>query len=206
MKTEILSANDEPSISQALSRLQNDELVAYPTDTVYGVGALAFSQNAIQQLFIAKMRPNNKAIPILLGDPDELQRVAAHLSGIARRLAKQFWPGPLTLVIAKHPDLPQNISPFATIGVRMPNHPLALELLHRSGPLATTSANISGQTNATTAQQVYDQLVGRIPLILDGGETPGGNPSTVVECTGPSPIILRPGPITQEQIQEVLGE
>ena len=128
------------------------------------------------------------------------------MNDMAMRLAQRFWPGPLTLVVAGHPSLPANLSPRPTVGVRMPDHPVALTLLRRAGPLAVTSANLSGAPNASTAQEVLAQLQGRVALILDGGKTPGGLPSTVLDCTGSQPVILRQGPITLEQIYAVLGE
>jgi tRNA threonylcarbamoyl adenosine modification protein (Sua5/YciO/YrdC/YwlC family) len=137
---------------------------------------------------------------VLIGDETDLAQVAGALSDLAARLARRFWPGPLTLVVPAHPALPANLSPLPTVGVRMPDHPVALALLRRTGPLAVTSANLSGQPSARTAGEVFAQLNGRIPLILDGGESPGGLPSTVVDCTGGKPVILRQGPITPEQL------
>jgi len=110
----------------------------------------------------------------------------------------------LTLVVPRHPNMPENISMLATIGVRMPDHPLAIELLKRAGPLAVTSANLSGAADSSSVEEVLAQLGGRIPLILNGGRTAGGQPSTVVDCTGPEPVILRQGPVTLEQIQAAL--
>lgn len=160
-------------------------MVAFPTDTVYGLAASAYHPAAIEQLYFVKGRGADKAIAILIGDPTTLAQVAADISPDAARLAVCFWPGPLTLVVARHPDLPSILSPLPTIGVRMPDHPIALEILRRAGPLAVTSANLSGHPNTTTAQEVAAQLGGLIPLILDGGVTPGGQPSTVLDCTGP---------------------
>jgi L-threonylcarbamoyladenylate synthase len=205
MGTIILPADDPHALTKALLILEKQDLVAFPTDTVYGMGGLAFNDHAIQQIFIVKGREESKAIPVLLSDPAELSQVTDRLNAITLRLAARFWPGPLTLVVPKHPSLPANLSPYSTIGVRIPDHPIALALLRQSGPLAVTSANRSGQANTTTAQEVLEQLGGRIPLILDGGRTPGGKPSTVVDCTAPDPIILRQGPITAEQIRAALS-
>ncbi len=119
-------------------------------------------------------------------------------------LADRFWPGPLTLIVSRKPDLPDALSITPTIGVRVPDHPVALKLLRLAGPLAVTSANISGHENTNTAQEVLDQLGGRIHLVIDGGRTPGGVPSTVVDCTRPIPVILRAGPISMEDIQSAL--
>ena len=173
----------EDALDVALDLLRSGELVAFPTDTVYGLGADAFKPESIEALFAVKERENSKAIAILASQVADLERITSDLTPQARRLAEKFWPGPLTLVLPRHPALPANLSPLATIGVRIPDHPVALRLLSMSGPLAVTSANLSGSSNACTAQEVFAQLSRRIPLILDGGRTPGGFPSTVVDCT-----------------------
>ena len=202
MKTRLLIAGDEDALTEVVQVLQQDELAAFPTDTVYGVAALVFRPLAIQKLYHAKLRDLSKAIPILIGDPQDLDLVAIKVSPSANRLAARFWPGALTLVVPRHPALPEQLSPYPTIGVRMPNHAVALALLRRSGPLAVTSANISGAANANTAQEVMNQLGGRIACVLDGGQTTGGLPSTVVDCSGPEPVILRCGPITVDMLTE----
>ena len=168
------------------------------------MGASLLDPAAIDRLFAVKGRDTTKAIAVLLGDPEALSGVASEIGELAAKLASRFWPGPLTLVLARHPSLPENISPLPTIGVRLPDHPIAIHLLRSTGPLAVTSANLSGSLNAVTAQQVYDQLSSHIPLILDGGRTPGGTPSTVVDCTLGKPVILREGPITLDQLLEAL--
>lgn len=206
MQTLVLPCDFRGALEQALDLLQQGELVAFPTDTVYGLGAMAFDAQAIDRLYQAKGREAGKAIAILVGEAEALQQVTAGMNDMAMRLAQRFWPGPLTLVVAGHPSLPANLSPRPTVGVRMPDHPVALTLLRRAGPLAVTSANLSGAPNASTAQEVFAQLQGRVALILDGGKTPGGLPSTVLDCTGSQPVILRQGPITLEQIYAVLGE
>ena len=205
MKTEILSAQDPSTIPRALAVLRGGGLVAFPTDTVYGLGALAFDAAAIEKIYAAKGRSTEKAIPILLGDAADLEQITAQVSEMALRLAGRFWPGPLTLVVPKHPSLPEAVSSTPTVGVRVPDHPVARALLRAAGPMAVTSANLSGQASPCTAQEVYAQLGGRIPLILDGGGTLGGVPSTVVNCLGAEPQILREGPVTLAQIQAVLA-
>jgi L-threonylcarbamoyladenylate synthase len=209
-KTKILPAHDASAISLALSLIQAGELIAFPTDTVYGVGCLATLTQAIEQIYVIKGRDASKAIPILLGDITDLTQVTHDMGEKALRLAERFWPGPLTLVVPRHPALPENLSPEQpgeqpTIGVRMPDHPVALALLRQAGPMAVTSANLSGGANTCTAQEVLAQLGGRIPLILDGGRTPGGTPSTVVDCTGPEPVILRQGPISSKDLRAALS-
>jgi L-threonylcarbamoyladenylate synthase len=200
IQTDILSSDDPRALEQAERLLRLGQLVAFPTDTVYGVGAMLADSSAIEQLYVVKGRDAAKAIAVLLGDEADLAQVAGVLSEHAVRLARRFWPGPLTLVVPAHPALPSNLSPLPTVGVRIPDHPVALALLRRTGPLAVTSANLSGGPSSRTAGEVYAQLSGRIPLILDGGETPGRTSSTVVDCTGGELVILRQGPITMEQL------
>ena len=200
METSILLAELPPALERAIELLREGQMVAFPTDTVYGLGALAFDREAIERIYLVKGRDATRPISVLVGSPAALAEVTAGMNALARALAEKFWPGALTLVVPRHPALPDNLSAQRTIGVRMPDHPVALALLKQAGPLTGTSANLSGQPSASTAQEVYVQLSGRIPLILDGGRTPGGAPSTVVDCTGGQPVILRPGPITREQI------
>ena len=205
MKTEILSTEHPDAIPHAMAVLQNGGLVAFPTDTVYGVAANPFDATAIERLYEAKIRENNKAIAILIGNLDQIPLVAREVTVSAKRLAGQFWPGALTLIVPRLDALPDILSPSASIGLRMPDHAFALALLQKTGPLATTSANLSGGANTTTAQEVSAQLDGRIELLLDGGKTPGGVPSTVVDCTKTEALILRQGAITADQIQNVLS-
>lgn len=201
MKTEILPASN---IEPALTILKQGGLVAFPTDTVYGVGALAFDNAAIESIYIAKDRPIEKAIPILIGNLSDLDQVGINIPDMALQLAARFWPGPLTCIIPKKQNLPPAVSATETVAVRIPDHPAALALLRAAGPMAVTSANISGQPSPTTAQEVFQQLQGRIPLILNGGTTPGGIPSTLVDCAGKSPVILREGPLTMENLISAL--
>jgi L-threonylcarbamoyladenylate synthase len=200
MKTEILSANAPNAITNALEILLSGGLVAFPTDTVYGVGSLAFHGQAIESIYVAKDWPMEKAIPVLIGDNEELIKVADEIPLFAMRLIARFWPGPLTVLVPKKPTLPEAISATSTVGVRVPDHDIARALLRLAGPLAVTSANISGQPSPTTAQQVFAQLGGRIAMIVDGGETPGGIPSTLVDCTGDEIQVLREGPISKDQL------
>jgi L-threonylcarbamoyladenylate synthase len=204
MKTEILSSKDPEAVNSALKVLRSGGLVAFPTDTVYGVAANPFDTAAIERLYEAKIRETNKAIAVLIGNLDQIPQIAREVTESARRLAEHFWPGALTLIVPRLDSLPNILSPTQSIGLRMPDHPFALTLLQKTGPLATTSANLSGGSNTTTAQEVLAQLDNRIELLLDGGKTPGGVPSTVVDCTQPEAIILRQGAISVEQIQRVL--
>jgi L-threonylcarbamoyladenylate synthase len=205
VETEILPAGDPHALDRALEVLQAGGLVAFPTDTVYGVGSLAFDAQGIDQLYRVKERQHTKAIPILLSRPEQLSQVSGEINITVERLSKRFWPGPLTLVLPRSTQLPANISQYTTIGVRIPDHPVALALIDRAGPLAVTSANLSGERNSRTAQEVFEQLAGRIALILDGGKTPGGAPSTVVDCTTPQLRILRSGPISKQELMAALS-
>jgi len=204
MKTRIILAEQPDSISVALSILQKNGVIAFPTDTVYGLAASAFDAQAIELLFIAKGRDFNKSIAVLIGDIAQLPQLTESFTPSARKLAERFWPGALTLVVPRHPNLPNILSPTPTIGVRMPDHAFARAILNAAGPLATTSANISGGPNPKTAQDVLQQLDGRIDLILDGGVCPGGIPSTVVDCTRAEPKVLRQGAITEQQLRDAL--
>jgi L-threonylcarbamoyladenylate synthase len=205
MQTTVLPTSDPTAIDRAMSVLQNGGLVAFPTDTVYGLAAATFSPAAVERLFEAKTRAAAKAIAVLVGEIQQLRQLTPGLTEPARLLAERFWPGALTLVVPKSPRLPENLSAYPTVGVRMPDHPFALALLRRVGPLATTSANLSGAANPLTAQDVLDQLGGRIELLLDGGPCPGGVPSTVVDCTQDPPAILREGALSLVLIQAALA-
>ncbi len=203
-KTQVLPGSDPKAIARALEILQGGGLVAFPTDTVYGLGARVHDARAIQRIFRVKDREQTKAIPVLLAGADEISKVALSLPSNAEQLAGRFWPGPLTIVVWRKPDLPESLGGDKTVGLRVPDHRLALELLTVTGPLAVTSANRSGEPSPCTAEDVFTALEGRVELILDGGETPGGEPSTVVDCTRAVPRILRPGPISEEEILSVL--
>ncbi len=204
MKTEVLFADHPIALTHAADVLQHGGLVAFPTDTVYGLAVLPYEADIVERLYIVKGRSNDRAIAILLGEAAQWKLVASEMGEIAERLAKRFWPGPLTLVVPRLTSLPEVLSPQPTIGVRMPDHPVALALLRMVGPLAVTSANQSGQHNAASASEVLEQLGGRIHLVLDGGRAPGGVPSTVVDCTGEELVVLRQGPITLEELSNAL--
>ena len=204
MKTTVLSA-DAPDVTQyAFEILKKGGLVALPTDTVYGIGALAFDGKAVEAIYVAKDRPVEKAIPILIAEVMDLNKVALEISYTVRRLASRFWPGPLTCIIPKKPTLPTAVSATDTVGVRIPDQAITRILLRLTGPMAVTSANISGQPSPCTADEVYAQLNGRIPLIIDGGTTTGGFPSTVVDCSTSELKIVREGPISMQDLLSVL--
>jgi len=205
MKTEVLRADHPIALSHAVDVLQHGGMVAFPTDTVYGLASIPFKGEYVERLFAAKGRNSSHAISVLIGDLSDLKRIVSEFGECATHLAQRFWPGPLTLIVPKHPSLPTELSQDATVGVRMPDHPVALALLRKIGPLAVTSANLSGQDNTNSADEVLKQLNGRINLILDGGRSPGGVPSTVVDCTTPSLTILREGPISLDAVKTTLA-
>jgi len=204
MQTEITQTNQPEAIKKALKILGQGGLIAFPTDTVYGLGALAFNNAAIESIYIAKNRPIEKAIPILIGDLSDLDQIADNIPNMALRFAARFWPGPLTCIVPKKQTLPLAVSATSTVAVRIPDHVDARALLRAAGPMAVTSANISGQPSPSSAQEVYAQLNSRIPFILDGGTTHGGVPSTLVDCTGEVPVIVREGPITLDELLTAL--
>jgi L-threonylcarbamoyladenylate synthase len=192
--------------ARAVALLRAGELVAFPTDTVYGVGAIVWDVAAVHRLYLAKLRPAEKAIPVLLADPSDIALVSEQLPSSVLRLADRFWPGPLTLVIARSPRIPDEVTAGgSTLAVRVPDHDLARALIRAAGaPLAATSANLSGQPSPVTAQDVAAQLAGRIAMILDGGSCPGGVPSSIVDLSGPAPRLVRAGPITLDEIVSAL--
>ena len=204
MNTIILPADSPDSIKYAFEVLKKGGLVALPTDTVYGIGALAFDGKAVESIYAAKERPAEKAIPILIAEIMDINKVASKISLTTRRLAARFWPGPLTCVVPKKPTLPEIVSATDTVGVRIPDQATTRILLRFTGPMAVTSANISGQPSPTTVGEVLAQLNGRIPLIIDGGKTPGGTPSTVVDCSTSELKIVREGPISMQDLLSVL--
>jgi L-threonylcarbamoyladenylate synthase len=204
--TQVLSINDPQAIPTAKQIIQQGGLIAFPTDTIYGVAGDAFNPGAIEAIFTAKQRPDEKALPVLIGEFDQIIDLILHPDQRLQRIADAFWPGPLTLVLPKSPKVPPELSAYPTIGIRMPNLAFTLALLRETGPLATTSANLSGGPNPVDAASVMAQLGGRIDLLLDGGPTPGPTASTVVDISEQEMKILRPGPITLAELQSVTGE
>ena len=199
-KTEILSLNDPGVFRQAAAIIQAGGVIAFPTDTVYGIGASAFNETAIEKIYQVKKRSHLKAIPILISDANELSQIVTPINPITYKIVNNLWPGALTLILPIHPNLPGNLSEKDTIGVRVPDHDLVRELLRVTGPIAATSANLSGKPSALTAEDVIHQLGGSIDLILNGGPAPGGMASTVLDCSGEEPAIFREGPVSWEQI------
>lgn len=200
MQTIVLQVDEQGAIERAAQLLREHKLVAFPTDTVYGLGALAFSEENVAALYRAKDRSPEKAVAILLADQSVVDQVADHISDVARRLMDKFWPGALTIIVPKRLDLPDAVSGGPTVGVRVPALETTRRLLALTGPLAVTSANRSGHPSPRSAAEVLAQLDGRIHAVLDGGIT-HGTPSTVIDCSRMPPAIVRAGPITDLQLR-----
>ena len=205
-QTAIIPINDPEAIKKAKDIIEIGGTIAFPTDTVYGLAVDTFNSNALSEIYAIKERSMLKALPVLIANMGQLDNLVSEMGEKAKILAKAFWPGPLTMILPKLPGLPELLSPYPTIGIRMPNYQFTLDLIEATGPLATTSANISGQSNPRTALDVLDQLSGRIDLLLDGGKTPGAVPSTVVDVTKPEMQILREGPISPSDISELINK
>ena len=204
MKTATLNVRDPGAIQTAKKIIEQGGAIAFPTDTVYGLAVDVFNDIAIRKIFAIKERSMLKALPVLIANMVQLENLVSRLDKNAKILAEAFWPGPLTMILPKAPGLPELLSPYPTIGIRMPDYQFTLDLLETTGPLATTSANISGESNPITAQNVLEQLGGRIDLLLDGGETPAAKPSTVVDITRAQIQILREGPIIKSDIEALI--
>lgn len=200
--------NPDPElIRQASAVIQRRGLVAFPTETVYGLGANALDEEAVAKIFHAKGRPSNDPLIVHVASVDDMKRIAADVPPVVEKLAAHFCPGPLTFVLPKLPHVPASVtSGLETVAVRVPAHPIALALIRESGvPIAAPSANRFGHTSPTTAQHVMDDLNGRIDMILDGGATSVGVESTVLDVTREPAMILRPGGVSREAIEKVIG-
>ncbi len=211
METQLIKLteeNSEEAIAQAAKLLLEGKIVGIPTETVYGLGANAYDAAAVREIFNVKGRPQDNPLIVHISDLMMLNSIVKEITPEAAALARRFWPGPLTIVLHKTERIPDVIScGLPTVAVRMPVHPVASALIRKAGvPVAAPSANLSGLPSTTTAQHVYDDLKGKIPMILDGGPCDVGVESTVISLTGERPVILRPGIITLEQIREVLPD
>ena len=207
MITRILPPTDA-AIAEAAALIRAGELVAFPTETVYGLGADGLNREAVAKIFQAKGRPGDNPLILHISALDQIAPlIACELSPIAKKMADAFWPGPLTMIFPKSARVPENVSAgLSTVAIRFPAHPDAQRLIAAAEtPIAAPSANRSGKPSPTTANHVFEDMDGRIPLILDGGECLVGVESTVVDMTGSVPHILRPGGITAEQIAQVAG-
>nr|WP_227463647.1 L-threonylcarbamoyladenylate synthase [Nocardioides lijunqiniae] len=195
----------EAAVSAASVAIQQGRLVVIPTDTVYGVAADAFDADAVKGLLAAKGRGREMPPPVLVSAASTLDALAVRVPGYARALVEELWPGPLTLVCHMQTSLRWDLGDTrGTVAVRMPDHPVALELLERTGPLAVSSANRTGMPAATDAEQAEEMLGDAVELVVDAGESPGGEASTIVDVTGTQGRILRRGALSLERLNEVL--
>lgn len=216
MKTEFLVVDKDvdklhtyPQIIKAANLLKENEVVAFPTETVYGLGGNAKVDEAVLKIFEAKGRPSDNPLIIHISKLEQLQEFVEEIPEHAAILMEKFWPGPLTIIFQKKEGVLANTATagLSTVAVRMPEHPLALALIDAAGlPIAAPSANRSGRPSPTTAKHVWEDLNGKVSAIVDGGPTGIGVESTVLDCTAEIPQILRPGGITQEEIESVIGK
>ncbi|NLZ44087.1 MAG: threonylcarbamoyl-AMP synthase [Clostridia bacterium] len=210
-KTKIIKIDavkpEEAYLREAAAILQQGGLVAFPTETVYGLGAAVTHPQAVQRVYSVKGRPADNPLIVHLDSYERLPLVAAAIPPAARRLAGKFWPGPLTMVLPKKATIPEEVSAgLPTVAVRVPAHPVALRLLALAGvPVAAPSANLSGRPSPTLGSHVAEDLDGLVEMILDAGPTGVGLESTVLDLTGKTPRILRPGGVTREMLEEVFG-
>ena len=194
-------------IQEAAKVLREGGLVAFPTETVYGLGANALDSRAVTDIFTAKGRPADNPLIVHVHEAGAIANYIKEIPATAKKLADRFWPGPLTLVLKGSRSFPRSVTGgLATVAFRVPAHPVALALIRAAGvPVAAPSANASGRPSPTTAQHVMEDLAGRIDLVLDGGPAGVGVESTVLDLTGGVPLILRPGGVTLQELEEVLG-
>lgn len=195
-------------IAEAADVIRHGGLVAFPTETVYGLGANALDAEAVQNIFTAKGRPSDNPLIVHIADVTDVVKLATDVSPKSRILMQKFWPGPLTIVLKKKQIVPDVVTAgLNTVAIRMPSHPVALALIKAAGvPIAAPSANLSGKPSPTTAKHVIDDLDGRVDVIIDGGDTDIGVESTVIDMASSIPTLLRPGRVTLEELEEVLGE
>lgn len=207
MKT-IFTPSDEASIQQAAKLLQQGELVALPTETVYGIAADARNGEAVAKIFVAKGRPQDNPLIVHIADMSMLDGLVSEVSERAQLLAAAFWPGPLTIIMPRGDEVAAECcAGLDSVGIRMPSHPVARAVIQQSGcAFAAPSANLSGSPSPTTARDVLADMDGRLPMILDGGDCQVGVESTVITVIGEHPTLLRPGHITLEQLEAALGE
>ena len=201
-----MNQSDDLHINQAIATLNGGGVVAFPTDTVYGVGVDPFQPEAVRKLYRIKGRPIDKPIPILVGSTDDVERVAQNLPPTFSQLAERFWPGGLTLIVEAKSLPPEVTAGGDTVGIRMPDHPLALALLQRfGGAIATTSANKSDEPPATSAEEVQSELGALVGIILDGGQTATRIASTVLDLSVSPPQIRRQGGISMDQLSPFIN-
>jgi len=205
METSVIEQSNPQSKELALEVLRAGGVIAIPTDTVYGIACLVNKRDSIRRLYAIKERDHVKAIPVLVGTFEQTSNITSIFPPGAIALSQYFWPGALTLVVNKHPDLPYELTSYPTVGIRMPDHKWLRSLIQSCGPLAATSANISDQPSLSNAQAVLEELEGRVDLLINGGTCTGGIPSTVIDCTVFPVKVLREGSIPESSILRVLN-
>jgi L-threonylcarbamoyladenylate synthase len=204
MKTQVISP---ANLAPAIEFLKKGIPIAFPTETVYGLGAQIFEEEAIDQIFTIKGRPSDNPLIVHVASMEQAVALCQNLPELFYRLIEKFWPGPLTLVVPKAPHICDRISGgLNSIAIRMPSNKIARDLINAVGPLAAPSANLSGKPSPTTATDVLEDLNGKIPLIIDGGECSFGIESTVLSLLDTQPMLLRPGSISKEEIENFLGQ
>lgn len=203
-----LAEDDYNKLYKAGEVIRNGGLVAFPTETVYGLGGNALNSEASKLIYAAKGRPSDNPLIVHISDISELAPIVKEIPEDAKKLADRFWPGPLTMIFNKNEIVPDSTTGgLSTVAVRMPSHPVAMAFIKAAGcPIAAPSANVSGRPSPTTAEHVIGDLDGRIEIVLDGGPVDIGLESTIVDVTGDTPMILRPGYINQEMLNEVVGK
>lgn len=207
METKFISGENNQILEEAGEIIKNGGLVAFPTETVYGLGGDAFNSESSRKIYAAKGRPSDNPLIVHIAKVSDLEKVAVNIPLEAYTLADAFWPGPLTMVLEKRPEVPKETTGgLNTVAVRLPDHEVALSFIEKAGGfIAAPSANASGRPSPTKASHVKEDLDGKIEMILDGGEVGIGVESTIVDLTGETPTILRPGYVTAEMIARVLG-
>ena len=195
-------------IKEAAMWITKGEVIAFPTETVYGLGANALDEQAVRKIFEAKGRPSDNPLIVHIADRSQLADLVTEVPEMAKQLIDHFWPGPLTLIFKKKAAVASSVTAgLDTVAVRMPDHPVARELLRAAAvPVAAPSANLSGKPSPTSAEHVYHDLKGRIAGIIDGGQTGVGLESTVLDCSKPLPVLYRPGGVTIEEIEAIIGK
>ncbi|MBD0692088.1 L-threonylcarbamoyladenylate synthase [Streptomyces sp. CBMA123] len=202
-----VAAERAMGLGEAVSAVRRGEIVVLPTDTVYGLGADAFGPEAVARLLDAKGRGRNMPSPVLVGSPDDLDALVDDLPQRARDLMQAFWPGGLTLVARHKPSLRWDLGEtHGTVAVRMPAHPVALDLLMATGPLAVSSANLTGKPSPQDCDAAQGMLGEAVAVYLDAGPTPAAVPSSIVDITGTAPVLLRAGAISAERLREVVPD
>jgi tRNA threonylcarbamoyl adenosine modification protein (Sua5/YciO/YrdC/YwlC family) len=209
MATLVIAAYGDPppadAVDLAVKALSGGDIIGLPTDTVYGLAADPFHTGAADRLFAVKGRPRNVELPVLVSDEDQALSLCTAVPPAALRLMRRYWPGPLTLVLPRRPDLEADLGEEdSTIGIRCPAHPVPLAICQQMGPIATTSANRHHEPALTTAREVSESLGAEVAFVLDAGPR-DGRPSTVVDCTGEAPKVLREGPLSWHDIALAFG-